>query len=209
LIRAERPVTPPSLPSDPIWVVSRADSDERHDDRVDRSDLAAAIYTTSLLVGTFQLRSGRTANEYFDKYRFESDPALLRAIAEHAAELIPPNTEVLAGLELGGVPVATALALESGLPVVFVRKTAKPYGTRQLAEGADVADRQVLVVEDVITSGGQVASSTAELRQRGAIVDEALCIVDREEGGAENLAKHGLRLNTLFTADELKAAATS
>jgi orotate phosphoribosyltransferase len=202
-------VTPPSLPSDPIWVVSRADSDERHDDRVDRSDLAAAIYTTSLLVGTFQLRSGRTANEYFDKYRFESDPALLRAIAEHGAELIPPNTEVLAGLELGGVPVATALALESGLPVVFVRKTAKPYGTRQLAEGADVADRQVLVVEDVITSGGQVASSTAELRQRGAIVDEALCIVDREEGGAENLAKHGLRLNTLFTADELKAAATS
>jgi orotate phosphoribosyltransferase len=107
------------------------------------------------------------------------------------------------------VPVATALALESGLPVVFVRKTAKPYGTRQLAEGADVADRQVLVVEDVITSGGQVASSTAELRERGAIVDEALCIVDREEGGAENLAKHGLRLNALFTADELKAAATS
>jgi orotate phosphoribosyltransferase len=190
-------------------VVSRADSDERHDDRVDRSDLAAAIYTTSLLVGTFQLRSGRTASEYFDKYRFESDPVLLRAVAEHAAELIPPNTEVLAGLELGGVPVATALALETGLPVVFVRKTAKPYGTRQLAEGADVADRQVLVVEDVITSGGQVASSTAELRERGAILDEALCIVDREEGGAENLAKHGLRLNALFTAAELKAAATS
>lgn len=180
-----------------------------HDDRVDRSELAAAIYTTSFLVGTFQLRSGRTASEYFDKYRFESDPRLLRAIAEHAADHIPPDTEVLAGLELGGVPVATALALESGLPVAFVRKAAKPYGTRRLAEGADVAGRRVLVVEDVITSGGQVASSTADLRERGAVIDEALCIVDREEGGAANLAEHGLRMSALFTADELKAAATS
>jgi orotate phosphoribosyltransferase len=176
---------------------------------VDRSELAAAIYTKSHLVGAFQLRSGRTASEYFDKYRFESDPILLRAVAEQAADHIPPGTEVLAGLELGGVPVATALALESGIPVVFVRKTAKPYGTRQLVEGADVAGRRVLVVEDVITSGGQVALSTADLRERGGVIDEALCVVDREEGGAENLAKHGVRMRALFTADELRAAATS
>jgi orotate phosphoribosyltransferase len=176
---------------------------------VDRSELAAAIYATSHLVGTFQLRSGRTASEYFDKYRFESDPIVLRAVAEHAADHIPPDTEVLAGLELGGVPVATALALVSGLPVVFVRKAAKPYGTRRLAEGADVAGRRVLVVEDVITSGGQVVASAADLRERGAVIDEALCVVDRGEGGAENLAKHGLRLRALFTADELRAAAAS
>jgi orotate phosphoribosyltransferase len=176
---------------------------------VDRSELAAAIYRTSHLVGTFQLRSGRTASEYFDKYRFESDPILLRAVAEQAAGHIPPGTEVLAGLELGGVPVATALALVSGLPVVFVRKVPKAYGTRRLAEGADVAGRRVLVVEDVVTSGGQVALSAADLRERGAIVDEALCVVDREEGGAENLAKHGLRMSAVFTADELRAAATS
>jgi orotate phosphoribosyltransferase len=134
---------------------------------------------------------------------------LLRAIAEHAADRIPPGTQVLAGLELGGVPIATALALETGLPVVFVRKVAKPYGTRQLAEGADVAGRSVLVVEDVITSGGQVASSTADLRERGAVIGDALCVVDREEGGAERLAKHGLRMRALFTADELRAAAAS
>lgn len=157
----------------------------------------------------FQLRSGRTASEYFDKYRFESDPILLRAIAELAADQIPSGTEVLAGLELGGVPIATALALETGLPVVFVRKAAKPYGTRQLAEGTDVAGRRVLVVEDVITSGGQVALSTAELRERGAVIDEALCVVDREEGGAATLAKYGLRMRALFTADELRAAAAS
>ena len=173
---------------------------------MDRSELAAAIYRTSLRIGTFQLRSGRTATEYFDKYRFESDPVLLRAVAEQAADHIPPDTEMLAGLELGGVPVATALALESGLPVVFVRKAAKAYGTGRLAEGADVAGRRVLVVEDVITSGGQVASSTADLRELGAVIDEALCIVDREEGGAQNLAKHGLKLSALFTADELRAA---
>jgi orotate phosphoribosyltransferase len=183
--------------------------DDWHDDGVDRSELAAAIYATSHLVGAFQLRSGRTASEYFDKYRFESDPILLRAIAEQAAAQIPPGTEVLAGLELGGVPVATALALETGLPVVFVRKAAKPYGTRQLAEGTDVAGRRVLVVEDAITSGGQVAISTADLRERGAVIDEALCVVDREEGGAETLAKHGLRMRALFTAEDLRAAAAS
>jgi orotate phosphoribosyltransferase len=177
-----------------------------HDDRVDRSELAAAIYATSHLVGTFQLRSGRTATEYFDKYRFESDPVLLRAIAEQAADRIPPGTEVLAGLELGGVPIATALGLTSGLPVAFVRKVAKPYGTRQLAEGADVDGRRVLIVEDVITSGGQVVQSAADLRERGAIVDEVLCVVDREEGGKENLAEHGLTAIALFTAGELSGA---
>lgn len=171
--------------------------------------LAARIYQTAHLTGKFVLRSGVTTNEYFDKYRFESDPILLRAIAEHAADQIPPGTQVLAGLELGGVPIATALALETGLPVVFVRKAAKPYGTRQLAEGTDVAGRRVLVVEDVITSGGQVALSTADLRERGAVIDEALCVVDREEGGAECLAKHGLRMRALFTAEDLRAAAAS
>jgi orotate phosphoribosyltransferase len=176
---------------------------------VDRPELAAAIFATSHLVGAFRLRSGRTASEYFDKYRFESDPILLRAVAEQAAEHIPSGTEVLAGLELGGVPVATALSLESGLPVVFVRKAAKPYGTSRLAEGADVDGRRVLVVEDVITSGGQVVMSTADLRDRGAVIDEALCVVDRGEGGAECLAKHGLKMRALFTAEDLRAAAAS
>ena len=181
----------------------------RRDDGVDRSELAAVIYATSHLVGAFQLRSGRTTGEYFDKYRFESDPVLLRAIAEQAADHVPPDTEVLAGLELDGVPVATALSLESGLPVVFVRKAAKPYGTRRLVEGADVEGRRVLVVEDVISSGGQVVSSAADLRECGAVIDDALCVVDRGEGGAEHLATHGLRMRALFTAEELTAGRSS
>ena len=112
------------------------------------------------LAGTFTLRSGAVSNEYFDKYRFESDPALLRRIGEAMAPLVPVGTEVLAGLELGGVPLATILAQVTGLPACFVRKEAKSYGTCQLAEGLDLAGRQVTVVEDVVTSGGQVVISS-------------------------------------------------
>ena len=82
----------------------------------------------SRLTGTFKLRSGQVSNQYFDKYLFESNPALLE-IAKQLKELIPPETEVLAGLEMGGIPVATALSLQTGIPVVFVRKEAKKYGT--------------------------------------------------------------------------------
>ena len=135
------------------------------------------------LHGQFTLRSGATATEYFDKYRFESDPALLRVLAVHLAALIPAETELLAGLELGGVPIATAVALHTGLPLVLVRKRAKDYGTCQLAEGASVAGRRLLVVEDVVTSGGQVVASTTDLRQLGAVVSHALCVIDREAGG--------------------------
>lgn len=103
--------------------------------------------------------------------------------------------------------MATAVGLVTGLPVAFVRKAAKPYGTQRLAEGVDVQGRRVLVVEDVVTSGGQILLSTADLRERGAIVDEVLCVVDREEGGAQNLAGDGLMMTALFTAGELKAAA--
>ncbi|MCW2903386.1 MAG: orotate phosphoribosyltransferase [Streptosporangiaceae bacterium] len=173
---------------------------------MDRDALATVIGRLSYLQGSFVLRSGRTASEYFDKYRFESDPVVLGAIAEMASPLIPEDTQVLAGLELGGVPIATALSLSSKLPAVFVRKEAKAYGTRRLAEGMDVAGKRVLVVEDVITSGGQVALSTESLRERGGIVTDVFCVVDREEGGAENLASHGLRLRALFRGAELRVA---
>jgi len=175
---------------------------------VDRIELSAALHTASHLTGSFVLRSGRTATEYFDKYGFESDPLLLAAVAEHLTPLIPGGTELLAGLELGGVPIATALALRTGRPAVFVRKEAKAYGTRRLAEGAEIGGRRLLVVEDVVTSGGQVVLSTADLRQRGAIVSDAVCVVDREEGGRAALAEAGVRLHPLFTARELVRSAS-
>ena len=152
------------------------------------------------------LRSGRVADEYFDKYRFEADPVLLDALAEQMVALVPSDTEVLAGLELGGIPVVTALGRHTGLPCAFVRKTAKPYGTARLAEGADISGARVLVVEDVVTSGGQIAISTGQLRELGARIDTALCVLDRQEGGAEALAAAGIALRSLLTRADLDRA---
>ncbi len=174
---------------------------------MDRRSLAAALFDRSHLTGHFVLRSGQVSDEYFDKYRFEADPTLLRALAEALAELVPEGTEVLAGLELGGVPLAVALGQVTGLPCAFVRKAAKPYGTRKVAEGSDVDGRRVLVVEDVITSGGQVVASTEDLRLLGAEVDHALCVIDRQAGGGDALAAIGVALRPLFTMTALKSAA--
>ena len=165
--------------------------------------LAAAIREVAHLTGAFTLRSGATATEYFDKYQFEARPDLLARIASALGPLVPAETDVLAGLELGGVPVATALSLHTGLPAAFVRKKAKTYGTARLAEGAELSGRRVLVVEDVVTSGGQVLLSTADLRERGAVVDTVLCVIDRETGGREALAEAGLEMRSLFTASDL------
>ena len=172
---------------------------------MDRSILAGRLAAVAHVRGDFVLRSGTTATDYFDKYQFESDPSLLESIAAELVALIPVDTELLGGLELGGVPVATALSLQSRLPVVFVRKRTKEYGTRRLAEGPDVAGRRVCLVEDVVTSGGQVKESAAELRRLGAIVEYALCVVDRESGGGETLAEAGIRLRALFRREDLEA----
>jgi orotate phosphoribosyltransferase len=167
--------------------------------------LAAKIYEACYLTGSFVLRSGRTATAYFDKYQMEADPVLLDEVAAALAELVPPQTEVLAGLEMGGIAIVAALGRHTGLPCAFVRKRAKDYGTRRLAEGAAVEGRHVLVVEDVVTSGGQIVLSTADLRAAGAIVDSAVCVIDREEGGPAALAEAGVTLRALFTRTRLSA----
>ena len=170
------------------------------------TQLARDVFQVSHLTGEFTLRSGMISNEYFDKYQFESDPEILRRIAEMMSSLIPPGTEILAGLEMGGIALVTALSLRSGLPAVFVRKKAKEYGTAKLAEGPSVSGKKVCIVEDVITSGGQVIISGADLRNEGAIIDHVICAIDREQGGREKLREAGLQLLSCFTMTELKAA---
>ena len=174
---------------------------------MERHELAAAIFRTSHLKGEFRLRSGALSSEYFDKYRFESDPSLLGVIVAALKMLIPAKTQVLAGLELGGIPIATVLSQMTGLPAVFVRKAAKPYGTCQLAEGRGIAGQTLLLVEDVVTSGGQLIESASALRSLGALVSDALCVIDREAGGTATLAKGDITLHSLFRMTELKAAA--
>jgi orotate phosphoribosyltransferase len=172
-----------------------------------RESLAAAIYDLSHLTGEFLLRSGVISNEYFDKYLFEANPAVLAAVAKAMTPLLPAGIDALAGLEMGGIPVATMISQESGLPTLFVRKRAKEYGTRKIAEGGAVAGRKLVIIEDVVTSGGQILLSAEELRNLGAEIDTVLCVIDRESGGREKLAEEGLELRPLFTMSELKAAA--
>jgi orotate phosphoribosyltransferase len=171
---------------------------------VPMAELGQRIYERARLTGEFRLRSGALSSEYFDKYLFESDPILLREIAEALVALLPSGPEVLAGLELGGVPLAVVIAQVCGLPAVFVRKTAKTYGTCRLAEGGEIAGRRVAVIEDVVTSGGQVIESCRELREREAEIAVVLCVIDREAGGRENLSAEGLDLRSLFTISELQ-----
>jgi orotate phosphoribosyltransferase len=175
---------------------------------MDRDSLARTIFDRTHLTGEFVLRSGAVSNEYFDKYLFESDPVLLRAVAEALVPLVPPRTDALAGLELGGIPLATVLSQLTGLPVLFVRKEAKTYGTRRLAEGGDVEGRRLTIVEDVVSSGGQVIRSERDLRARGATVEHVVIVIDRRAPEhARALADAGLEVHALFTIDELKRAA--
>lgn len=173
---------------------------------MDKYGLAKVIYNASHLNGEFQLRSGLLSNEYFDKYLFESDPTLLSEIAEQLSKLIPEGTEVLAGLEMGGIPIATALSLKTGIPVVFVRKEAKSYGTCKLAEGIDIQNKNVCIIEDVVTTGGQIKLSAEDLKQVGAKVKDVLCVIDRNQSGKENLEDAGLLLQSLLTMEELITA---
>lgn len=169
-------------------------------------ELAQKIYEVSNLKGEFLLRSGATSNEYFDKYLFEAQPKILNAIAEAMAKSIPENVDALAGLEMGGIPVVTMLSQVTRIPSLFVRKKAKDYGTCKIAEGGEISGKRLAIVEDVITSGGQVILSTMELRQRGALVEDVLCVIDREAGGKEKLAAEGLTLHALFTKAELESS---
>ena len=160
--------------------------------------LAREIYRIAHLTGSFLLRSGTTSHEYFDKYRFEAEPAVLKAIAEQLAPKIPQNFDSFAGLEMGGIPIAVMLSQITGRPTLFIRKKAKGYGTCQFAKGGGVRGRRLLIVEDVVTSGGQVVESVRALRGEGAIVSDVVCVIDRQAGGAEALAKEGLTLTSLF-----------
>lgn len=170
-------------------------------------ELGKEIYKSSHITGTFILRSGAVSNEYFDKYLFESNPELLMEIAKKMVLLLPDSFDIIAGLEMGGIPLATALSIVSGKPVVFIRKKAKEYGTCKLAEGTDIIKKSVVVIEDVVTSGGQIVISSEDLRKHGANIKTALCVIDREAGGKEALAEKGIELKALFTMSELKRIA--
>jgi orotate phosphoribosyltransferase len=171
-----------------------------------RAELAARVAERALLHGDFVLRSGKRSSVYLDKYRFETDPALLGPIGAALGELIAaaaPRPQRLAGPELGAVPLAAAAALASGIPFLIVRKDAKAYGTAERIEGVFEAGERVLVIEDVVTTGGALISAIEALRAADLVVESALCVLDREEGGNEALEALGVHLEPLFRRADL------
>jgi orotate phosphoribosyltransferase len=172
----------------------------------DRAELGRRLLDRAYLEGDFLLRSGRRSRYYLDKYRFETEPALLAGLGREIAALQrehAPEAELLAGPELGAVPLAAATSLEAGLPFVIVRKAAKDYGTANRLEGVYAAGQRVCVVEDVVTSGGALLDAVAALREAELDVCAAICVVDREEGGAEAIAAAGVAFHPLFTSSDL------
>jgi orotate phosphoribosyltransferase len=168
--------------------------------------LAADVDACCRLTGEFTLRSGQVSSEYFDKYLFEAQPELLARVARQMVPLLPEGTELLGGLELGGVPIATLVSSLTGTPALFVRKQAKEYGTCKLAEGPDVAGRRVTLVEDVITTGGAVRDATRALREAGAVVEVVVCAIDRSPERENPLADVGLEVRAVLTKAALDAA---
>ncbi len=172
--------------------------------------LGASLREHALLEGDFLLRSGRRSNYYLDKYRFETLPELLGPLGERLAAAVSehePDAVRLAGPALGAVALAASASLSSGLPFVIVRDAAKKYGTANRLEGPFEAGELVCLIEDVVTSGGALAEAVAALRVAGLVVRNAICVVDREDGGADALARIGVRLRSLYRAGELTAVA--
>jgi orotate phosphoribosyltransferase len=173
------------------------------------AELARLIRERAYLEGDFVLRSGRRSRYYLDKYRFETEPELLGALAARIAARVAdvaPGAKRLAGPELGAVALTAATSLASGLPFLIVRKEAKEYGTEQRLEGAFTVGEEACLVEDVITSGGAALGAVHALRGAGLECRTAVCVVDREEGGADALARQAVRLVPIFRAADIAGA---
>ena len=169
-------------------------------------ELGALLVDRALLEGDFVLRSGRRSSWYLDKYRFETEPEILRALGERLAEAVrehEPEAIRLAGPALGAVALAASAAMASGVPFIIVRGETKEHGTAKRIEGPFEPGELVCLLEDVVTSGGALAEAVSALRDEGLEVRNAVCVVDREEGGSDALARLGVRLRGLFRASEL------
>ena len=167
------------------------------------ADLGREIVKASYLKGEFTLRSGKKSDRYFDKFLFETDPSLLHRLGRHLAELVPADTQVLAAPELGAVLLGGAVSMQMGLPLVLVRKEPKTYGTGKQIEGRFEAAQRVTVIEDVVTTGGDSLRTVDVLRAARLEVIHLVVVLDRGEGGADNIAKSGIPFSPLFRISDL------
>jgi orotate phosphoribosyltransferase len=170
----------------------------------EREALARELVKASYLKGDFVLRSGKRSNRYFDKFLFETDPALLKRLGAQLAALVPPRTQRLAAPELGAVLLGGAVSMETGLPLVLVRKEPKGYGTAKQLEGRVAPGDRVTVIEDVVTTGGDSLRSAQVLRDAGLDVIHLVVVLDRGEGGEENIRNAGIPYSPLFRIQDLE-----
>jgi orotate phosphoribosyltransferase len=172
---------------------------------VTQKDVADALRDAdAVLRGEFELSSGRTSDYYVDKYVFETQPDALRVVGRAIAEKVrETDADRIGGVALGGVPLAAVASVESDVPYVIARKEAKDYGTANAVEGELEEGDRVVVVEDIVTTGSSAVEAVEKLRAAGAVVDEIIVVVDRQEGGRENVEDAGLRMHALTTAEEL------
>ena len=168
-----------------------------------REALARELVAASYLKGDFVLRSGKRSGRYFDKFLFETQPDLLKRIGQHLAELVPKETQRLAAPELGAVLLGGAVSMETGLPLILVRKEPKGYGTAKQLEGRFAAGERVTVIEDVVTTGGDSLRSIEALRNAGLNVIHLVVVLDRGEGGEENIRQAGIPYSPLFRISDL------
>ena len=167
-------------------------------------ELGRELVAASYLKGDFVLRSGKRSNRYFDKFLFETDPALLRRLGRHLARLVPAETQRLAAPELGAVLLGGAVSMETGLPLVLIRKEPKGYGTSKQIEGRFEPGERVTVIEDVVTTGGDSLRSAQVLRDAGVEVIHLVVVLDRGEGGEENIREAGIPYSPLFRVADLE-----
>jgi len=167
-------------------------------------DLARKLVAACYLKGDFVLASGRRSKYYFDKYRFETRPDLLAPVAELIAARITPGVTRIAGPELGAVAIATAVSLSSGLPFIIVRGEAKEYGTSKRIEGPFEPGDEVVVLEDVLTTGGSVIKAAQAVVDAGCRGTHIIGVVDREEGAREAIVAAGFGLEAVFTRSQLE-----
>ena len=170
---------------------------------MNKDELAKRIAAVSLQRGHFVLRSGRTSTYYLDKYLFETQPDVLRELGQMFADKIGAGVDRIAGAELGAVALAAAASMASGKPFVIVRNQKKEYGTSKLVEGTLKAGETVVIVEDVLTTGGQVLEAAKSLKDAGAKVDRIIAVIDRMEGARQNIEAAGYTFEALFTTEDL------
>ncbi len=171
-----------------------------------KDQLAKRIAEVSLLRGQFTLRSGRKSNYYLDKYRFETQADVLLELGKMLAEHVTVDVHRIAGPELGAVPLAAAAAMASGKPAIFVRNQKKEYGSNKQIEGVYNPGETVLLVEDIMTTGGQVVEAAKTLENVGLKVKKIVGIIDRLEGARANIESAGYVFESLFTTKDLGIA---